>query len=177
MLFEMLPVLEGWSYQYMRKTGKIKVGERQKLLDETSGRGYILYAAAGMSGSLDAKYFRFDIEVDGPGRAFAIVGDYAFLKKYGYLTPIPYGIVLTKFSDEEKAYNAVTTFSKPTPFTRRIRAFITPPSEPVEETTVTEIDYSVTIGLVRIEDIDTFIKSVRYVLGPEFKEQVRELLR
>ena len=161
----------------MRKTGKIKVGQSQKLLDETTGRGFILYAAAGMSGSLDAKHFKFNIEVDGPGRAFAIVGDYAFLNTYGYLVPIPYGIVLTKFSDDEKIYNAVTTFSRPTPFTRRVRAFIIPPSEPVEEATVTEIDYSVTIGLVRIEDIDTFIKSVRYVLGSEFKEQVGELLR
>ena len=164
MLFEMLPVLEGWSYQYIHKSGKIKVGERQKLLDEITGRGYILYAAGGMFGSLDGKYFKFIVEIDGPGKAFSIPGDYSALKWYGYFQPLPYGITLTKFSDKEKAYNAITTF-RPTPFSRRIRIFVNPPLQPVEEPEVTEVLYSVTGGIVRIEDMDTFIKSVRHVLG------------
>jgi len=165
MLFEMLPLLEGWVYQWIRRTGKVRVGEKIKEIDKVEGRGFFFYSSAELRNSLDAKYCTFTIEVDGPGKPFTIVADFEDLYRVGYTFSLPFGVVLTKYSDSDKLYNAIATLGKPMPFVKRTRLLLQPPEKPIEEPGVTEIEYEVSAGIVIIEDLELFRDSIRYIFG------------
>jgi len=179
MLFEMLPHLEGWGYQWIHRSGKVKVGEGIREVDKVEGRGFFFYSSAELKNSLDAKYSKFIIEIDGPGTPFTITGDFEDLYRAGYTFSLPFGVVLTRYSDSDKLYHAITTLSKPTPFVKRIRLLLQPPTAPIEESEVTEIEYEITAGIVTIEDLELFRDSIRYVFGTErmLPELLKPLMR
>ena len=178
MLFEMLPLLEGWSYQWIRRTGKVKVGEGTKEIDKVEGRGFFFYSSAELRNSLDAKYCKFIIEIDGPGTPFTIIGDFEDLHRVGYTFSLPFGVVLTKYSDSDKLYNAIATLGKPMPFVKRTRLLLQPPAAPVDEPGVTEIEYEISAGIVTIEDLELFRDGIRYIFGTErLLPELRPLMR
>jgi len=156
MLFGMLPVLEGWIYDYMTDQGEITVGQSRKKIYDIRGRGMVMYASLEVRDSLDAKYTTFYIEIDGPGRPFVIQADLEDLYRNGYTSALPFGFILTRYDDDEKIYSMVSTFNTPMPFAKRVRAYIAPPASAIEEPTPTSIEYFTRLGIVSIYDLELF---------------------
>ena len=176
MLLAMLPLLEGWSYKWITRSGKVRVGEGTKEIDKVEGRGFFLYSSAVLEGSLDAKYCNVIGEIDGPGKPFLLVENAEYMRYSGFVNPVPFGVMLTRYSDSDKVYKGVATLNEPIPFVRRVRLLVQPPRAPIEEPGVTEIKYDVSVGIVLIEDVELFRDSVRRVLGTRALPDLKALV-
>ena len=162
MLYGLLPLLRGWMFVHKEDVGTLTLG-KEKLVDVVEAPGYVLAAAIRVSGSLDAKYVRYHIEIDGPEKAYPI--DVTIYGGYlaGLTSPLNYGGFVTVYNDTEKVYAGVVSPSVPVPFSKRFEVKIIPPSQPIEETTALPITYKAYYELVKITDLEDFKQSLREV--------------
>jgi hypothetical protein len=152
-------------YQYIEKTGVLNIGE-EKLIDRIDAPGWVLACAAYVSGSLDAKYVRVHIEIDGPDRAYPI--DFApyRLKALGLVSPINYGGFLTCYDDTNKIYAGAVSTSQPIPFAKRFEGKLIAPPSPIDEATPLPIEYHVAYALAKVIDEKAFRRSLQELLWP-----------
>ena len=151
-------------YQYVEKSGMLRVGE-ERLVDRIDAPGWLLAAAARVWGSLDGKYVRVRVEIDGPDRAYPIEFSPHKLKLAGDTLPVNYGGFLTVYDDSCKAYAGAVAPSMPIPFAKRIEIKLIAPSTPVEEPTAPPINYYVAYALAKVIDEREFRQSLRSLLG------------
>jgi len=168
LLYELLPLLRGWMYQYVEKTSTLTLG-REATIDTVEAKGWLLTAAAFLSGSRDAKYVRIHVEIDGPDRAYPIDFSLQGLKEFGVNQPINYGAFLLRYSDEEKKYAGAITPSKPMPIAKKLEVKLIPPQAPIEETTALPISYHCAYALAKVIDEEEFKRSLRELLKGEDK--------
>jgi len=164
-LYGCLPLLKGWMYQYVEKTGVLNIGE-EKLLDRVEAPGWFLAAAMYMDGSLDAKYVRIHVEMDGPDKAYPIDFSAYGMKVFNLTQPLNYGAFLTRYDDTEKVYAGAISPSQPMPFSKRFDIKLIAPTAPVEETTAPPINFKVGYTLAKIVDEALFRRSLLELLWP-----------
>jgi hypothetical protein len=158
-------MLRGWMYQYVEKEGVLNIGG-EELIDRVDAPGWVLDAALYLKGSLDAKYVRVHIEIDGPDRAFPIDFTAFGLKEFNVSTPVSFGAYLLRYDDTNKVYAGAVSPSNPIPFSRRFEVKLIAPSSPVEETTSLPIKYHATYSLAKIIDEKEFRRSLLELLWP-----------
>lgn len=160
MLYGCLGLLRGWMYVHKEDVGVLSLG-KEKLIDTIEASGFVLAAAATLENSLDAKYVRIHIEIDGPDRAYPIDFTPYGMYKFGLTTPISFGGFLTVYDDANKRYAGVVSPTNPIPFSKKFEVKLIPPSQPVEETTALSINYKAVYELVKIIDVEEFKASLR----------------
>ena len=146
-------------YQYVEKTGLLNIGE-EKLLDRVEAPGWFLAASAYMKDSLDAKYVRIHVEIDGPDRAYPIDFTPYGMKEFNTTQPLNYGGFLTRYDDTEKVYVGAISPSQPMPFAKRFEIKLIAPSAPVDEKTALPINFKVVYTLAKIVDEALFRRSL-----------------
>ena len=164
MLYGLLPLLRGWMYIHKEDVGTLTLG-KEKLIDVVEAPGFVLSAAATLRGSLDAKYVRVHVEIDGPDRAYPIDFTPYGMYRLGLTVPISFGGFITVYNDTEKDYAGVISPSNPIPFSKRFEIKLIPPSQPIEETTALPISYKAFYELVKITDPEDFRRSLKEALG------------
>jgi hypothetical protein len=152
-------------YQYVEKEGVLSIGG-EVLVDRVEAPGWVLDTALYLKGSLDAKYVRVHIEIDGPDRAFPIDFSAIGLKEFNVSMPVGFGAYLLRYDDTNKVYVGAVTPSNPIPFSRRFEVKLIAPSSPVEETTSLPIKYHATYSLAKIIDEKEFKRSLHELLWP-----------
>jgi hypothetical protein len=162
-LYSFLPLLKGWMYQYVEKDGTLKLGE-EKFIDRVEAPGWALAWSAIVKGSLDGKYVRVHVEIDGPDRAFPIDFTPYGMKEFGAVSPINYGGFLTRYDDTNKVYAGAISPAHPMPFSKRLEIKLIPPTAPIEETSSLPITYKVVYILAKIIDEKAFRRSLLELL-------------
>jgi hypothetical protein len=165
-------MLRGWMYQYVEKEGVLNIGG-EELVDRVEAPGWLLDAALYLKGSLDAKYVRVHIEIDGPDRAFPIDFSPFGLKEFNVSMPVGFGAYLLRYDDtydtatgKEPTYVGAVTPSNPIPFSKRFEVKLIAPSSPVEEASSKPIKYHATYSLAKIIDAREFRRSLLELLWP-----------
>jgi hypothetical protein len=146
-------------YQYVEKTGILRIGE-EKLIDRVDAPGWALAWSAIVKGSLDAKYVRVHAEIDGPDRAYPIDFTPYGMKEFGVVSPISYGGFLSRYDDTNKVYAGAISPTHPMPFSKRIEIKLIAPSAPIEESSALPIDYTVVYVLAKVIDEKAFRRSL-----------------
>jgi hypothetical protein len=164
MLYTALPLLRGWMWQYVEREGYLYIG-KELLLDTIEAPGWLMAVSGYFKGSLDGKYVRIHVEIDGPDKAFPIDFTLEGVKEFGLTMPIPFGGYITRYDDTEKIYVGCITPSPPIPFCRRFQIRLIPPSAPVEESTAVPIQYHAAYILAKVIDVDEFMRSVHKLFG------------
>jgi hypothetical protein len=152
-------------YQYVEKPGELRLGVEQRV-DVVEAPGFLLTVAAMAWGSLDAKYVRIHVEIDGPDRAYPIDFTAKGLHDYGKERPDNFGPYLTVYDDVNKVYAGIMTPSHPIPVARRFELKLIPPSQPVEEASPLPIKYHGVYALAKIIDAEELRRSLQELLWP-----------
>jgi len=166
--YMMLPLLRGWSYHYIRypQTG---FGELPRgadvLVTEISGPGYLLFAAARLWNSGDAKYVELRADFDFPDWTYPIHFTIDGLQAFGDVRPINYGAYATIIDDTNLIYAAALTPSNPLPFRKNLKIRLVAPPQPIVDNK--PIYYVIIYGYVLIRDVEEFKESIREVFGLE----------
>jgi len=162
----MLPLLRGWSYHYIRYPqtgfGELPRGADQ-LVAEISGPGYMLFAAARLWNSGDAKYVELRADFDFPDWTYPIHFTIDSLQAFGDVRPINYGAYATIIDDTNLIYAAAITPSNPLPFRKNLRIRLVSPPQPIVDNN--PIYYTIVYGYVLVRDREEFINSIREVFG------------
>jgi len=164
-IYGCLSLLRGWMYVHKEDAGVLNLGKEQ-LIDTVQAPGFVLAAAATLENSLDAKYVRVHIEIDGPDRAYPIDFTPFGMYKFGLTIPINFGAFLTVYDDTNKRYAGVVSPSNPIPFSKKFEIKLIPPSQPIEESTALSINYKAVYELVKIIDVAEFKRSLQELLRP-----------
>jgi hypothetical protein len=164
MLYGCLPLLKGWMYVYREPEGVLTLGQ-DKLLDTVDAPGFVLFFSMLVKESLDAKYVRLFIEIDGPERAYTIDASPFELKTFGLTSPTNYPAFVTVYDDVNKVYVGCVAPSQPIPFARRFLLKLVPPNNPVEESTAKPIIYKAAYALAKIDNEKEFRRSLLELLG------------
>jgi len=159
-------------YVYREPEGVLTLGQ-DKLLDTVDAPGFVLFFSMLVKDSLDAKYVRLFIEIDGPERAYTIDASPFELKTFGLTLPTNYPAFVTVYDDtydpttgKVPTYVGVVAPSQPIPFARRFLLKLVPPNNPVEESTAKPITYKAAYALAKIDNEKEFRRSLLELLWP-----------
>jgi hypothetical protein len=160
-----LPLLDGWMYQYTEIPGIINIGE-EKVLGRIDAPGWLLGFAMVTVGSLDGKYVRIHVEIDGPEKAYPIDFTIYGVHEGGSVYPSNFGPFVTRYDDTNKYYAVGMTPSHPIPFSRRIEFRLITPPTPIDEKPPLPIGYKAFITLIKIIDVEAFKRSLHRLMTP-----------
>ncbi len=177
-LYEMLPMLRGWRYFYFRVpqagAGILNYGESQELLN-LSYPGFLLFGAARLWNSLDAKHVDIKVTFDYPEEAYSIEFSASGLYAFGDVRPINIGVYLEIYDDTNKVYSAAITPSIPLPYKSNIKVELIAPPSPIEDNS--PIYYIVEYGMVGIVNVSEFKQSLQELLGTRSTQPLVEVAR
>lgn len=165
MIYELLPLLEGWSYHYVEKRGKLELGE-EVVIDSIDYPGYLLSALASASGSLDAKHVRVRVEFRGTA-TYPIEYSAYDICNFGLLGSADFAVRITVYDDVNKRYAGIVDPKQPMPIPGGFTVKLIPPAFPIEEPDATAIDYYATYSMVKITNIEEF----RYSIAKVFEKR------
>lgn len=160
-----LSLLDGWMYQYIDRSSLLNIGE-EKLVERINAPGWFLGGVAILTGSMDAKYVHFRIEIDGPEKAYPTDVTPYDVHEGGSVYPVNFGMYVPRYDDTNKYYVVGMAPSHPLPFTRRIEFKLTAPATPVEEKSAIPIKYRVLVTLIKVIDVEAFKRSLQKIISP-----------
>jgi len=175
--YESLPLLRGWRYFYVRYpqlgAGVLKHGATVDVFN-SKGKGYFLFAAARLWNSGDGKYVEVHTDFDYPEWTYPIHFSIDSLQYFGDTLPINYGAYATIIDDTNKVYAAVTTPSKPMPFSKNFKITLIAPSQPISDSN--DIYYTFVHSYILVTDEEAFKESVRDMYGiTDLTEAIKDL--
>lgn len=166
MIYELLPLLEGWGWLYNEDSGTLSLGTA-KTLFTIKAPGYFVAASCHLSGSRDAKYVHIRVDMDREVRPFTIDFTPFGLYAFGSLLPIPFGAYVSKWDDENKYYTGSIVPNRPVPYKYSFEIRLIPPSKPQEEVEEKTIKYHAAYVIIYIHDISAFNRSLNKVMRGE----------
>ncbi len=162
-LYSLLPLLNGWSYEAKKRLYTLPIGGYQKIC-EYSKPGFLLFWTVRLYGSKDSKYTAVKLEIEKTKPLivdFMPYGVYSF----GISQANNYTAWVGLWDDTNKVYTLVVTPSQPMVFREGVKLTLEAPTQPLEDPTTSSYKVHSGYGLILIDNMEAFKRSLREVLA------------